>query len=980
MADRLIVRGAREHNLKDVSLDLPRDALIVFTGLSGSGKSSLAFDTIFAEGQRRYVESLSAYARQFLGQMDKPDVDFIEGLSPAVSIDQKSTSKNPRSTVGTITEVYDYLRLLWARIGHPHCPVCGRADPQADPAADRRPGAGARGGHPLPGARPGRTRPQGRIRRAVPRAADQGLLARPGRRRRSCASTRRRSSRSTRSTTSRSSSTGSASRTASRRRLADSVETALGADRRHGHPRLRRPARGRRAARADVLRAPLLPLRRPVVRRAGAAVLLVQLAVRRLPGLHRPGHPHGGRPRAARARRREVARRGRDLARGPAATSATTSCGCSARSARRSASTSTRRGSGCPPRRARPSCTGHDTQVHVSYRNRYGRLRSYYTTYEGVIPYVQRRHSEAESDSSRERFEGYMREIPCPLVRGPPAQAGRAGRHGQRPVHRRRGGHADRRVRQVPAGDGAQRPREAHRRAGPQGDQRPAGLPARRRAGLPHARPCLGDARRRRGAAHPAGHPDRLRPGRRALRPGRAVHRPAPARQPPAARDADPAARHRQHADRRRARRGHHPRRRLGRRHRPRRGRARRPGRRHRHRRGAAEPRELDDRRLPVRPARRSRSRQRRRKRAARAASWSSRARTSTTCRTSTSRSRSACSPRSPACRDRASPRWSTTSSTTRWPSSCTAHARVPGRHKRINGLDQVDKVVHVDQSPIGRTPRSNPATYTGVFDHVRKLFAADDGGEGPRLPAGPVLLQRQGRPLRGVLGRRHDQDRDAVPAGRLRPLRGLPRRPLQPRDPGGPLQGQDDLRGPRHADRGGAGLLRGHPGHPAPPADPQRRRPRLRPARPARADAVRRRGAAGQARLRAAAALHRAHDLRPRRADHRPALRGHPQAARRARPPGRRRQHRHRHRAQPRRHQDRRLDHRHGPRGRFTRRHASSPRARPRTSPGSRRATPASSCAKILGPDRTRHRGPAAVRVAAGHRGAETWRTCAVR
>ena len=125
MAEQLIIRGAREHNLKDVSLDLPRDSLIVFTGLSGSGKSSLAFDTIFAEGQRRYVESLSAYARQFLGQMDKPDVDFIEGLSPAVSIDQKSTSRNPRSTVGTITEVYDYLRLLYARIGHPHCPTCG---------------------------------------------------------------------------------------------------------------------------------------------------------------------------------------------------------------------------------------------------------------------------------------------------------------------------------------------------------------------------------------------------------------------------------------------------------------------------------------------------------------------------------------------------------------------------------------------------------------------------------------------------------------------------------------------------------------------------------------------------------------------------------------------------------------------------------------------------------------------------------------
>ena len=131
--DHLIVRGAREHNLKDISVELPRDALICFTGLSGSGKSSLAFDTIFAEGQRRYVESLSSYARQFLGQMDKPDVDFIEGLSPAVSIDQKSTNRNPRSTVGTITEVYDYLRLLFARAGRPHCPICGEAITRQSP-------------------------------------------------------------------------------------------------------------------------------------------------------------------------------------------------------------------------------------------------------------------------------------------------------------------------------------------------------------------------------------------------------------------------------------------------------------------------------------------------------------------------------------------------------------------------------------------------------------------------------------------------------------------------------------------------------------------------------------------------------------------------------------------------------------------------------------------------------------------------------
>ena len=125
-SNQIVVSGAREHNLKDVSLTLPRDALVVITGLSGSGKSSLAFDTIYAEGQRRYVESLSAYARQFLGQMDKPDVDSIEGLSPAISIDQKTTSRNPRSTVGTVTEIYDYLRLLWSRVGKPHCPICGR--------------------------------------------------------------------------------------------------------------------------------------------------------------------------------------------------------------------------------------------------------------------------------------------------------------------------------------------------------------------------------------------------------------------------------------------------------------------------------------------------------------------------------------------------------------------------------------------------------------------------------------------------------------------------------------------------------------------------------------------------------------------------------------------------------------------------------------------------------------------------------------
>src|SRR4030081_3162672 len=135
----ITVRGARQHNLKSVDVEIPRNKLTVITGLSGSGKSSLAFDTIYADGQRRYVESLSSYARQFLGQMDKPDVDQIDGLAPAISIDQKGTSHNPRSTVGTVTEIYDYMRLMWARIGHPHCPIRGHeiTRPTTEQIADK---------------------------------------------------------------------------------------------------------------------------------------------------------------------------------------------------------------------------------------------------------------------------------------------------------------------------------------------------------------------------------------------------------------------------------------------------------------------------------------------------------------------------------------------------------------------------------------------------------------------------------------------------------------------------------------------------------------------------------------------------------------------------------------------------------------------------------------------------------------------------
>ena len=159
----IVVRGAREHNLKNVDLTIPRDKLVVFTGLSGSGKSSLAFDTIYAEGQRRYVESLSAYARQFLEMMQKPDVDQIDGLSPAIAIEQKTTSKNPRSTVGTVTEIHDYMRLLWARVGIPYSPATGLPDREPDGEPDGRPGAGAAGAHAALSARAGRARPEGRV-------------------------------------------------------------------------------------------------------------------------------------------------------------------------------------------------------------------------------------------------------------------------------------------------------------------------------------------------------------------------------------------------------------------------------------------------------------------------------------------------------------------------------------------------------------------------------------------------------------------------------------------------------------------------------------------------------------------------------------------------------------------------------------------------------------------------------------------------
>ena len=283
VADQLIIRGAREHNLKDISLDLPRDSLIVFTGLSGSGKSSLAFDTIFAEGQRRYVESLSAYARQFLGQMDKPDVDFIEGLSPGGLDRPEVHVEEP-----PVHRRHDHrgLRLPPAALRArrpPPLPRLRRADRAADAAADRRPRARARGGSPVPGAGAGDPRPQGGVRRAVPAAPDRRLLAGPGRRRhphpRRPAEARQAEEAHHRG----------GRRPAGGQGVVQAPAHRLGRDRaaagqRAGDPRLRRPAGQGPRPGDEVLRADGLPQRpRPRHRRARAALVLVQQPLRRLP-------------------------------------------------------------------------------------------------------------------------------------------------------------------------------------------------------------------------------------------------------------------------------------------------------------------------------------------------------------------------------------------------------------------------------------------------------------------------------------------------------------------------------------------------------------------------------------------------------------------------------------------------------------------------------------------------------------------------
>jgi excinuclease ABC subunit A len=406
-SDTLVIHGAREHNLKNITLELPRNALVVFTGLSGSGKSSLAFDTIYAEGQRRYVESLSAYARQFLGQMEKPDVDFIEGLSPAISIDQKSTSRNPRSTVGTITEIYDYLRVLYARIGHPHCPKCGRPigrqapEQIVDQVMQLPEGTRFQVLAPVVRGRKGeyekllkdlagkgfvRARIDGEVRElnepirlpknykhTIEVVVDR-LVAKPD----------------------------------IRRRVADSIESALQltegltaiAVQTHDGEDVQTYSQSLACTFDGLSFDELQPRNFSFNSPYGACQTCDGLGVRLEvdPALVVPD-PDLSVDEGALAPWSS----GRIEYWDRVLEAVADTNGFSTRIPWKKLS-----------KKARDVILfGSDEEIYVKYKNRYGRTRSYWTTYEGVVPVVERRHTETDSESQRERLEDFMREVPC---------------------------------------------------------------------------------------------------------------------------------------------------------------------------------------------------------------------------------------------------------------------------------------------------------------------------------------------------------------------------------------------------------------------------------------------------------------------------------------------------------------------------------------------------------------------------------------
>ena len=416
MKERLIVRGAREHNLKDISLDLPRNALIVFTGLSGSGKSSLAFDTIFAEGQRRYVESLSAYARQFLGQLDKPDVDFIEGLSPAVSIDQKSTNRNPRSTVGTITEVYDYFRLLYARAGKAHCPKCG--DPVSRQSAEQivdqilalpettkfhvlAPVVRERKGEFLDLWKDFITQGFARVRvDKVVYALEEVPKLKKQEKHTVEVLVDRLTAKST-----------------SKQRLTDSIETAL---------RL-----GNGIVTLDFIEREEKAPDRERTFSEKMACMKCAISIEELePRSFSFNSPFGACTECTGIGTRlevdmELIVPDDSLSIYEGAIAPWSMGSTSEYFVRLLEALAKDMGFSldAPWRKLSAKVkdailNGYEYEVHVKYKNRYGRARQYSTGFEGVVPFLERRHGETESEFSRDRYEAFMRQTPCPACKG----------------------------------------------------------------------------------------------------------------------------------------------------------------------------------------------------------------------------------------------------------------------------------------------------------------------------------------------------------------------------------------------------------------------------------------------------------------------------------------------------------------------------------------------------------------------------------
>ena len=834
---KITIQGAREHNLKNVDLAIPRNRMVVFTGLSGSGKSSLAFDTLFAEGQRRYVESLSAYARQFLGQMDKPDVDFIEGLSPAVSIDQKTTNRNPRSTVGTITEIYDYLRLLFARTGIPHCPECGEPVASQTPQqiVDTLLGYPERTRFqilaPVVKGRKGEfvdmielLRSDGYARALIDgemtQLSDDIKLTKQKKHTIEVVVDRL------------------VVKDGIRQRLTDSVETALKlangsividfVDEEEGSPARRQPFSEHRSCpnghtlELDEVEPRTFSFNAPYGACPACTGLGFKLEIDPDLIISDPDksladgviEPWSGTKMTSQYYGHILEGLAKEM-------------GFSMKTPWK----------GLPDDVKHDILYGHDFKVNVSYRNRWGRLREYSTGFEGVIRTLMRRHDETDSQSMREYYESYMREVPCQVCHGrrlkPEVLAVTVDGKSifdvcDMPV-----------VRELAWINGLKLEGSAQLIAGEVLKEIKARLGFLNDVGLDYltlsraaATLSGGEAQRIRlatqigsglvGVMYVLDEPsiglhqrdnERLIETLHHLRDlGNTLivveHDEDTIRRADWVVDIGPGAGERggeviysgpaKHLiEAKRSITGDYI----------------------AHRREIAVPakrRKIHKTQvLKVVGARENNLKNI-------DVSFPLGVLTVVTGVSGSGKSSLVNTILYPVLADK-----------------LNGARIVPGRHTRVEGVDQVRKVIHVDQNPIGRTPRSNPATYTGVWDKIRTLFA--------KTPEAQVRGYGPGRFSFNVKGGRCEACHGdgtlkiEIPARRLRGLRGLPRQTIQPRDPRSHVQRQDRGRHPQHAHRGGRRLLQGVHRHLPIPEDPRGRRPRLHPTRPARTHPVRR-------------------------------------------------------------------------------------------------------------------------------------------